>query len=371
MDLTGLLVERVVVHQMPRKEPKPTAEQQEPVVLSETVSPLSDSFRVYLNVRLLGSLQSADRAFDVVFDPSSPTDTPTHLRRYLRDEATGRGSARVRDQRLVDLSRMLAERLFDVQSFQPPPGLLAVTSGTVGSRPFVGVMKLEHERGVTADEIEINGRRTFEMTVEERLVLTAGTKVFKAAAFSPLPGSDMTDPVEELLTEGRLSDSQNPFTASEVAAYFARGLLGVKLQAEPRVLTEQVFKSVEVFINTKIPDPAARVAAERALLVEMASNKQNFSAQSFGNQHLDAPTRQALRNHLRSKELPTGAFPKNLELIGGRLRMMSLELDGKITVVAPEDKFDDDTINVDTSAGTQQAVVTIRAGLRHAGSRGR
>lgn len=371
MDLTGLLVERVVVHQIPRKEPKVTAEQQEPLVLSEAVSPLPDSLRAYMNMRLLGSLQSAEKAFDVVFDDDADTPIPLQLRAYLAAEATGAGTGDGRDQTLVNLSRDIAELLFELQPPQPPTGLLVVCSGTIGNAPFVAVMKLEHEKGVTVDETNVGGRRTFEMTVEESLVLVAGTKVFKAAAFKPSDGADPIGSPDDFECDARLSDTQNPFTASGMAAYFARDLLGVKLEAEPRVLTEQVFKSVEQFINAEIADPASRVAAERALLTEMSANKQTFSAQTFGNQHLEADERKALRDHLKDEGLPTQAFPKDLELIQGRLKMMALELDGNITVVAPQERFDDDTISVtgDEAAGSD-AVITIRAGLRRTHSRG-
>lgn len=370
MDLDGLLVERVVIHQIPRKEPKATTEQQAPLVVSEAVSPLPDSLRAYMNLRLRGSLQSADKAFDVEFDENATTPIPDLATEYLSEEAAATGTAKERDQRLVDMSAHIARRLFDVQPPQPPEGLLAVCSGTIGGRPVLAAMKLEREKGVTVDETTIHGRRTFEMTVEEGLVLVAGTKVFKAAAFAPIRGADTSGGAGSFACEGRLSDTQNPFTASGIAAYFARDTLGAKLQAEPRVLTEQVFREMETFINEDIQDPVARVAAERALLVEMGSNKQTFSPQSFGNQHLDAAERRALRAHLHDKGLPSQAFPKDLELIENRLKMISLELDGRITVVAPEDRFEDETITVSGPNG-EEAVVTIRAGLRRTRSRGR
>lgn len=371
MDLDGLLVQRVVIHPIPRKEPKATTEQQVPLVVSEAVSPLPDSLRAYMILRLRGSLQSADKAFDVEFDDNATTPIPNLAMEYLSQEAAGTGTSEEQDQRLVDMSVHIAKRLFDVQPPQPPEGLLAVCSGSIGDRPFLGAMKLEREKGVTVDETTIHGRRTFEMTVEERLVLVAGTKVFKGAAFAPLKGADTAGGAGSFACEGRLSDTQNPFTASGVAAYFARDTLGAKLQAEPRVLTEQVFREIEAFINEDMQDPAARVAAERALLVEMESNKQTFSAQSFGNQHLGAGERRALRAHLRNKGLPSQAFPKDLDLIENRLKMISLELDGRITVVAPEGRFEDDTISVAGATDGEEAVVTIRAGLRRTRSRGR
>jgi len=373
MDLTELLVERVVVHSIPRKEPKAAEEQQEELRLSEAVSPLPPGLQSYMTLQLQGSLQSADKAFDVVFDPAADTPIPAEVRDYLKGETGGAGTEEQRNEVLVELSQNLAQRLFDVQPPQAQKGLLAVCSGTLGQRSVVAIMKLEHEKGVTVGEETIEGKRTVVMTVEDELVLTAGTKVFKAAAFAVIEAAPTAPPegTAELDCEAKLSDTQNPFRASTVAAYFSRDCLGVKLASEPRVTTERVFRVAEAVLNREIGDPAPQVLAERALVAEMAANKAMFSPQAFGNQHLDPDVRAALRDELLSHDLPTTGFPKDTELIDGRLKMIGLSLDGDITVVAPQDRFDDETIVVSGSQNGDTAHVTINAGLRTAHARGR
>lgn len=372
MDLASLTIDRLVVHEIPKKEPKASADHQEPLGLSEALSPLPDALRSYVMLRLRRSLQSADRAFDVVFDDGSVSETPADVRQLLLDLTDPSVADDDRDKQVVDLSRRLAERLFGLQPPQPPTGLLAVCTGSLGNgRPLLAVMKLEHEQGVTVEQHQVDGRTTFEMVVEDSLVLVEGTKVFKAAAFAPTAGANPHGSPDDFSCDARLSDSQNPFTASGVAAYFASGLLGVKLAEEPRVVTEKVFKAVERFINESIADPARQVAAERALVVEMTSNKQTFSAQVYGNQHLQTQERKALRDYLKEADLPATAFPKDLSLVEGRLKLISLELEGKITVVAPEERFEDETIVLDTGDGTEDAVVTIRSALRRTATRGR
>lgn len=371
MDLTGLLVERVVVHRIPQKEPKALAAQQEPLWLAEAASPLPDTLRAYMNMRLLGSLQSADKAFDVIFDDAAVTTAPAEVRSYLATEALALGTDEERDDALVALSRSLATRLFDAQPTQPLAGLFAVSSGTIAGRPFLAAMKLEHEKGVTVDEVRIDGRQTLAMTVEDGLVLVQGTKVFKAAAFAPNPIADLTALSGDFDCEGRLSDTQNPFTASGVANYFAHDTLGVRLVGEPRVITEQVFKAVEDFLDETVTEPAARVTAESALIVEMSSNRQTFSAQSFGNNHLTPELRRGLRDVLNERSLPLTAFPKDLNLIENRLKMIALEFEGRISVVGPQNRFDDDTIQIDGSQANGEAVVKIRSPLKRTNSRGR
>src|SRR4051794_27288347 len=114
----------------------------------------------------------------------------------------------------------MAERLFEVQPPQPPTGLLAVCSGTLLDQPVVAVMKLEHERGVTVDDDVVNGLRTFKMAVADDLVLTGGTKVFKAAAFAVTPGQAAGTGAGALTCDARVSDFQTPFHASTQAAYY-------------------------------------------------------------------------------------------------------------------------------------------------------
>lgn len=371
LDLTGLLVDQLVVHPIPKREPKATADQQAALVSSEGLTPLTDILRVYINTRLRASLQSADRAFDVAFDDALDCGAPAQIRTFLRKESRQEGSVNSRSDLLLDISQKMAKRLFEIQPHGLDPSLLAVSAGSIEHTPFIGVMKLEHERGVTAEERNVGGRRTFEMSVEERLVLVSGTKVFKAAVFAPLsPDAVCSDP-EDFQILGTLSDSQNPFTTAGPAAYFAVGLLGTRLETEPRVQTERVFKAVEKYINEGIEDPAEKVAAQRALLVEMSSNKGTFSAETFGTLHFTAATRRGLREHLEAEGLPTKGFPKNTDLIRSRLKLIALELEGRITVVAPEERFEDETIQVEQGDGTQGAIVTIRAGVKRTHSRGR
>jgi hypothetical protein len=371
IELAGLLVERVVVHPMPRKEPRATEEQQGQLALSEGLATLGDTLRHYMNVRLLETLQSVEKAFDVVFDNTNATLAAPGIRAYLCSEATEEVTAGDREESLVAFSRSLATKLFEVQPPGPPPSLFVVCTGSIAHTPFLAVMKLEHERGVTAEERFIGGKRTYEMSVEERLVLVSGTRIFKAALFSPRSRQDVLDTPQDFVIDGRLSDNQNPFTTSGVADYFLSRLLGLKLKEEPRIQTEQVFKAIENFLNTEVEDTSERVKAERALLVDLASNRTVFSAQRFGNENLHANTRRSLRQYLTDKGFPTAAFPKDNELIIKRLNMIALEFEGRITVVAPEDKFDDEIIQVVGTEGAGDTVVTIRAPLRRTGSRGR
>lgn len=363
-----MLVERAVVHRVPKKESRATAEQQKPLLLSETLSPLPDALRQYVQTRLLGSLQSTDKAFDVVFDSGATTPMPDRIRSFLTTAAAGTRTTDQEDQALVDLSREMAALLFHVQPPQPPTGLFTVCAGTIRSRIFVAAMKLEHEKGVTVDERVIHGKRTFEMTVEDELVLTAGTKVFKAAVVAIDPDR-VSEP--ELPYEARISDTQNPFTTAGVATYFTSGFLGVRLQAEPRVVTEQVFEAIQAVINTEITDPASRVAAERALLVEMSAKTPTFNTNTFAKKHLETLQSHALRSRLRELELPVGSFVRDTQLIESRLKVMALDLDGGITVTAPQARFDDGTITVDRATNDDSAVVTIAAGLRRTRARAR
>ncbi|MEI9907580.1 MAG: nucleoid-associated protein [Actinomycetota bacterium] len=55
-------------------------------------------------------------------------------------------------QTFVVESQKIAQRLWDTQDRRNPAGLLVVARGQIEARPCVGILKLEHEHGVQAEE---------------------------------------------------------------------------------------------------------------------------------------------------------------------------------------------------------------------------
>src|SRR5205085_660101 len=137
--------------------------------------------------------------------------------------------------RLVSESRRIAERLYAVQDSRNSEGILVVARGQIDAGPCVGILKLEHEKGVQAQEEQDHaGHRVFKVVLHEDLVLTQTTRVFKGALFR-LATADGGDGGS---LEGLASDLQ---TEGDVAGFFLGAFLGSKLVDIPSVATEKYF----------------------------------------------------------------------------------------------------------------------------------
>ena len=266
--LATLQVRRVIFHDIPKKirgsEAQPT--------LSEIESAIEPVQANHLKRRLSRALGSK-AAFDVNFNPETASPIPTLIKEY----AAGRRHA----AHFVEVSRSLAQGLFDYQTGAMSAGLLTVMDCAVGGRAAFCILKLEREEGAQLEQGERNGRRTYEMSVLENLVLTDGTRLFKVALFVNT-GSGPDD------FDGLACDDQRPFGSTDELAQFWMRFLGCRLKEEPRVSTKKFFDIALRYVNDIVTDPVEKTTiyehvrlrtqiTEKALLAE-AVHRRLFAA---------------------------------------------------------------------------------------------
>jgi len=75
--------------------------------------------------------------------------------------------------RLDPASQSIAQRLWDTQDARNPAGILVLARGRIDGLPCTGILKLEHERGVQAEEdTDDKGQPVFKVILHDDLLLT-------------------------------------------------------------------------------------------------------------------------------------------------------------------------------------------------------
>lgn len=168
-----LRLEQVIVHRVPSAADVGSVPR-----FSDVPAPPSGSVTAYFEQRVSGVM--GDQGVEIEPDDEAESATRDAILAILRDPA-----------RLAEQSRLIGQRLYNAQDRRNPEGIAVVGVGKIDDLPAVAVLKLEHERGVTAEERELaNGQFMFELVVHDDLMLTERTVLFKCAVFKPNNDND-------------------------------------------------------------------------------------------------------------------------------------------------------------------------------------
>lgn len=378
-DLNMLVIDRVIVHKIPERRSKAAVAKaggDTAPEFSGAPSPLTDDMARYLEERLVESLR--EQGFPVREKADTESETREAVRQLLGDTAVDAAS-------FVQLSQAMAEELHSKQSVQSNKGLFALMEGQVGAArtQFVAVMKFEEEKGVRLELVDSAGQQTWQIVLEDSLMLTQKTKVFKVGLFSQQSESSATDDdggedndadnVESITLDGLVSDMQTGFGYNQVVAdFFLRKYLGFELVDIPSVRTKQALEVIERWSNSAISAPETRLQYEDALLSEMRSAKKTFSLTSFRDDHVEKTDRNSFDAYMKDSGVPLQRFKKDLGLVESRLKKIVVEMEDDIKIVARHDAMTDGALNVDTADDDRnRSTVTVIGKVKkvHGGGR--
>ena len=319
-DLATLHIHRLIFHDVPKRvhglETAP--------VLSEIEATLDADRIAHLKRRLVRVLASKS-AYDVQFRPETQSPVPALIRDYTK------GKQHTDD--FVPLSQKFAQFLFEQQGGSTSSGVLAIMDSTVSGKRGLVVLKLEREEGAQLELSTKKGKQTFEMSVLDNLVLTEGTRLFKAALFVRTgPGDDDFSSVA--------CDSQRPFGSTDELAQFWLRFLGCKLVEEPRVATKKFFEAALVYVNDAISDPVEKTKVYDHVMSEMSSEKKSFSPRSFIEEYVPKAHRESFESFLKERQVSLKQFPLDTSEIVGRLRRRSYHTSKGAEVRVPEEEAD-------------------------------
>ena len=340
MDLGTFFVQQVIVHEVPARF---VSRDSAPVVLSDVPSPLDDDLRRYFREKIIHSLDT--RPYAVEHDATTASPVPGLVHAFVHGDGGN----------FVSVSQQLAQHLYNVQRGYNSPGLLTAIDGVIDGGRCIAVLKLEKEQGVRVRQQQLGGKQTFGIEFLRELMLTEGTRVFKAGLF-PRLGTRIED------LAGLVSDNQRGYTPRiEVADFFLSTYLGFKLRDAPDIATKRFFEATESFINEQVDKAETKARYQMALSVELNSSEATVRPRRFAETHFDPSDRDPFLQTLRDSNAPTGAFDKQTDLIATRIRQMTLDFEEGVSVVGRPTAFEQ---NVKVTEGQDgRASVTIEGKL--------
>lgn len=307
MDVHGIEIRDLVIHRVPARSAGGGAGGP---ILSDVSDPQTPPVRAYFEDRLQTVMR--DRGLDIERDPSLDALATDSMMEVLGDQ-----------RRLVHSSQVLAKRLYESQDGRSPEGILVTALCQLEGRPAVGLLKLEHEKGVQAEEERKGNKTLFKVVLHEDLMLTRKTAVFKAAVFR----LDQSEPPK---LEAVASDLQ---VERRLAGFFLTGFLGCRLIENPAVRTEQFFEATEGFIG-KVADPERKARYEMGLLTLMHNQRRTtIDPVAFAEETLAIDDQQPFHEHLRDEGLSEQLFPKDTAEISGRIQRMAYDFESGIKLM--------------------------------------
>jgi hypothetical protein len=303
-DLATLAIRRAIFHDVPRST---RGTEELGPILSETETTIDPARRSHLKNRLTRVLGSKS-SYPISFNPNSASPVPAQIRSFTKKH-------HALDE-FVSMSQTLARYLFEQQHGAISPGLLCVLDVAVQHAAGVVLMKLEREDGARLELTEHTGKKTFDMSVLDDLVLTDGTRLFKTAMFLRAGKNDDD-------FSAAACDAQLKVTSTDDMAKFWLRFLGCVFTVDPRVATQRFYESALRFINGVVTDPIQKNDLYEHLQSQMKAEKKTFSPRTFIEEFVPADFQKPLRDHLKAENAPLTAFNKDISDIKGRLRRCS------------------------------------------------
>lgn len=315
-DLATLRVRHIIFHDVPNNARGGTNKP----MLADAVTELDAPRRAMLKERLAQVLGSK-AAYPVQFLDTTGSPVPEAILEF---------TARSHSQdAFVELSRNFAQYLFEQQGGAMSPGLLCVIDVVTAGHSGLAILKLEREKGAELELKETDGERSFEMAVLDNLVLTDGTRLFKAAIFVRAGAHE----IRAAVCDGQ----RTVVTSSDVARFWMR-FLGCRVTEEPRVTTQKWFDVTVRFVNEYISDPVAKNDVYEHLVSELKSNRATVSPKRFVEDYVPDEYRKPYLEFVKESGVSLHQFEKDLSDLGGKLRRRSLHTIRGVTVTVPVDE---------------------------------
>lgn len=319
-DLASVVIRHVIFHDVPQKLRDDSTKPQ----LSDIETPVDASQKGHLKTKLTRVLNSS-KAYPIQFLTHTVSPVPEKVRELTR---SGFKSAA-----FVEASQRLAYYLFEQHTAAISPGLLCLIDAAASGQPALILMKLERERGAQLELSGTPGHRTFAMSVLNDLVLTDGTRLFKAAMFIRTGSGD-----DDFRSSA--SDNQyNVLSADDLAKFWMR-FLGCGFLVEPRVATQRFFESAITFINDTVTDPIAKSEIYDHVQSQLKSGAKTFSPKNFIEEFVPQDYQSSFREHLGSNKIPLTAFRKDLGDIESKLQRRAFQTTKGGIISVPADIAD-------------------------------
>lgn len=314
MDLGTLILDRVIVHEVPKPD------EGDAPVLSEASSDSDREVEEFFVRRLAASVRGA--GFDAVFQDAPTSPVPRAILELLRDPE---------EAPLVLHSRRMAEHLHGLQTDANSTGLLVAALGTVGGLRCVAILKVERQAGVLVEQDTTDrGLRKYQLAHIGNLLLSEKMRVFKSALFV-----HVGDELEDVLI--RVTDDQMGLAG--MAAFFLDRFLGCTFAGNPAFQTRAFINATSDLINTEITDSVDQMDLRLALTSEMARKVPTIDPRRFAREHVPNVLTQKFMERLGTYNCPRTPFKKDTAFVSNFLAKTRLAYKRGAVVITPPDEL--------------------------------
>jgi hypothetical protein len=321
-DLALLKINKVILHDIPKHTKK---DEGDGPILSEVESPLSARSSYYFKTKIIESIGST-KAFGITFAAGNTSPVPQLITTFLAD---------AKKSVFIKNSQEIAQHLYNIQSGQNPPGLLAVIDCFVDDKRGLAIVKLEREEGVRLQQTKIKDKRTYDLHLISDLIFTQKTKVYKVSLFIALD--------EEVTNiEASASDHQTGyFRQADVARFFLSSFLGCTLLEAANISTKIFYELSERYFNEEVSDPIKRARYYNHLRSALTSQHDSISPEGFAVSYLETRDRQPYVDYIKSQGLAAQSFPLDTELIERRLKSQIYQFQEGVSITINSNEAED------------------------------
>lgn len=338
IDLSSILIERIIVHDIPKhlKDSLDVAPN-----YSSNESKLSDGMRLFFKDKLVQALGS-DKAFKICFDDSKESPISWIVEQILKSKG----------KEHVERSKAIAKHLFEIQVGSNAAGILVVIFGKVDDFNTCAILKLEMDKG--AQLVLDPTTRSYDIEEVHNLMLTQKTKIFKVAMFILRENFSAK-------YDGIIMDYQIDIKAKkEVTTWFIEKFLGCIAFEDPKITTQKFYNLTRSYIDTH-DDPIKKAKYLQDLNSYVQKNTKTISAKEFADDYLvDTPDRNNYKNFLESKKFKFTTFQKDLTQINRQVKKIAIVFENDISIIGNKGTFKNKVVLEDSQNGQTKATVTSR-----------
>jgi hypothetical protein len=307
-----MVIRKVIFHDVPRKVRNT---EQSPTV-SQIECDIDPAKTRRLREKLVRVLTSSNR-FDLVIQENPQSSVPGHIASIVADS----------DANFVGQSQAMAYALLEQQPGSSPAGLLTVLDCQIGGQPSVAILKLEREEGMHIAMTPRNGVQTIGMEIMTDLVLTGGTKLFKAAVFVSNGSGDYA-----VVT----CDDQRTDRGTDEMAHFWKRFLGCEVLEAPRITTRNFFNVTIDYINSRVDDPVVKNDLYDSVFSELKSQKGKFAPKKFIEDYVPKKHQDKIRTFYEEQGISLSQFQVDISEIKNHLKKRSLYTRTGVRITVPE-----------------------------------
>lgn len=292
---------------------------------------------MFLRSKLIDSIGSSN-AHEILFDDNSNSPVPEIMKKLFTDDYDS--------ATFIELSKNLADHLNNIQSAINSAGFILVFYGFNEDKKVIGILKLEKEEGAQLNQSKRDGKKTFEITSINNLILSKNTKLFKIAVYS----KESDD-----LYLGSLCDNQLN-KKGDVAHFFLRMFLGCHLKADYAIETKNFYKHSIDFIKNNITDPLIQNEYKLSLQTYVLNNQKNIELKRFASTYLHVDHRKNYESYLREKGVPISII-KDKKYIEKDIKKHLYKFENGIQIIGTNDDFKKQVLLEPLENGNTRATV--------------